>query len=96
MPPINTPTDLGAIIRDHRRRQNLDQVTLARNVGVSRQWIVEIEKGKPRAGIGLVLRTLQALGVTLTVADETATPRTPGRPAVDLDAIVDAARRPRS
>lgn len=96
MPRIATPTDLGAIIRDHRRRQNLDQITLAKNVGVSRQWIVEVEKGKPRAGIGLVLRTLQALGVTLTVADDAAPSRASGRPAVDLDAIVAAARRPRS
>jgi len=39
----------------------LDQKTLAAQVGVSRQWIVDVEKGKPRAPMSLVLRTVEAL-----------------------------------
>ncbi|MGH7298057.1 MAG: helix-turn-helix domain-containing protein, partial [Polyangiaceae bacterium] len=65
MIPVRTPTDLGALIRDRRRRLGLDQRALAERVGVSRQWIIEAEQGKPGAAVGLVLRTLQALGVTL-------------------------------
>jgi HTH-type transcriptional regulator/antitoxin HipB len=65
---IRTPRDLGALIRDRRRTLGLDQRTLADQVGVSRQWIIEVERGKPRAEVGLVLRTLEALGVRLATA----------------------------
>ena len=60
--PIRTPIDLGALIRERRRRNGWDQQTLADKIGVSRQWVIEIEKGKPRAEVGLVLRALDALG----------------------------------
>src|SRR6267378_4387029 len=62
---IRTPADLGALIRDHRTRLGLDQKSLAQKVGFSRQWIVEVEKGKPRAASGLLLRTVDALGLLL-------------------------------
>ena len=64
---IRTARDLGAVIRDHRRRLGLGQQTLADRIGVSRQWVVEVEKGKPRAEVGLILRALDALGVTLVL-----------------------------
>jgi HTH-type transcriptional regulator / antitoxin HipB len=66
---IQTALELGALIRDARRKKGLDQSSLAAHVGVSRQWVVAIEKGKPGAPIGLVLRTLGALGISLD-ADE--------------------------
>ena len=91
---IRTTTDLGLIIRDRRRKLGLDQRVLADRVGVSRQWIVEIEKGKPRAEVGLLLRTLETLGLDLTVdARDTSTPE-PTVPVVDIDidALIDKAR----
>jgi HTH-type transcriptional regulator/antitoxin HipB len=90
-----TAADIGAIIRERRRKLGLDQRALAQRVGVGREWIVDIEKGKPRAGIELVLRTLTALGLSLAVS-ERASPRT-GKvaSAVDLARIVDSARRAR-
>lgn len=96
---LRTPKDIGAAIRQRRRELRLDQATLARNVGVSRQWIIEVEAGKPRAELGLVLRTLDALGVRLvdeaTVRPERAEKRR-AQPAPDIDAIVSAARKPRA
>jgi len=62
---LRTPADFGALVRDRRSRLRLSQAALARRVGVGRQWIVELEKGKPRAPLGLVLRTLNALGMVL-------------------------------
>src|SRR5579872_3545931 len=67
---IRTPADLGALIRDRRIKLALDQRSLARKVGVSRQWIVEVEKGKARAEIGLLLRTIDALGIQLMTEED--------------------------
>ena len=92
---IRNAADVGAIIRERRRKLRLDQLALAKRVGVSRRWIVDIEKGKPRAGIELVLRTLTALGVSLTPSTRPPARRDGPVPAFDLDAIIDAARRPK-
>ena len=94
---LRTPAEFGAAIREKRRTLALDQAALAKRVGVSRQWIIDIEKGKPRAALQLVLRTLDALGIGLWT--EEALPRSmpgslPGA-AVDLGSVVDAHRRPR-
>ena len=63
---IRTPSDIGALIRDRRRARNLDQAELAKRVGVSRLWINQIEGGKSGASLGLVLRTLDVLGIELS------------------------------
>ena len=62
---IRTPADLGALIRDHRTRLGLDQKSLAQKVGVSRQWMVDAEKGTARAEIGLLLRTVGEFAMDL-------------------------------
>jgi HTH-type transcriptional regulator/antitoxin HipB len=66
---VRTPRDIGALIRQKRKDAGMDQATLARRVGVSRWWINEVEKGKPRAELGLVLQTLTTLGVSLDAVD---------------------------
>ncbi len=95
---IRTPTDLGAIIRDSRIKLGLDQKSLADRIGVGREWIVEVEKGKPRAQIGLVLRAINALGIALDARLEAAAPKKstarPEEAPVDIDSIVAAARKP--
>jgi len=92
---IRTPTDLGAIIRDRRTKLGLDQKSLAEKVGVSRQWIVEVEKGKPRAEIGLILRTIEALGIPLAAGDTEKTKGSSGPSPVDIDSIIASAREKR-
>lgn len=52
------------VVRDARLTQGLTQQDLAQVAGVSRQWIVALEKGAPRAEIGRVLEVLRALGLT--------------------------------
>ena len=63
---VRTPLDLGLIIRDRRRKLGLSQSALAEKAGVGRQWLVAVERGKVRAEIGLVLRTLAAIDLTLS------------------------------
>lgn len=71
----------------------MDQATLAERVGVSRWWINEIERGKPRAELGLVLQTLTVLGVALSVDELPGGNTTPGR---SLDDVLARARGKRS
>ena len=67
--PLRTPADIGALIRARRRELGYNQTMLAEMAGVSRLWINQLERGKPGAGLGLVLRTLGALGIELTGGD---------------------------
>jgi y4mF family transcriptional regulator len=95
MPTIRTAADVGLTIREQRKRLGLSQAALAERVGVSRQWIVDVEKGKARAELALVLRTLDVLGLGLYVAAPPVRPSVaPPSPfaAVDIDAIIDRAR----
>jgi len=85
-----TAKDLGAIIRDRRKQLKLDQATFANRIGVSRQWVIEVERGHPRAELGLVLRALDELGLKIDASAER-TNRPSG--AVDIDAIVAKAKR---
>ncbi|MGB5851062.1 MAG: helix-turn-helix domain-containing protein [Rhodanobacter sp.] len=92
---IRTPQDIGALLRESRKQAGLGQAELARRIGVSRQWVVEVERGKPRAEMGLVLRAFNTLGNPLQTG---VSPPHHGRVAeatdIDIDAIIDAARKP--
>ena len=93
---IRTPLDLGLAIRDRRRKLKLSQTELARKVGVGRQWVVAMERGKPRAELSLVLRTLSALNLPLTIdPGDRLFPSSDDISPLDIDAIVKAARSDR-
>jgi HTH-type transcriptional regulator/antitoxin HipB len=62
---IRNPTDLGAFIRERRTKLGLDQAELAEKAGTSRKWLIEVERGKPRAAIGLIFRTLRSLEISV-------------------------------
>ena len=95
---IRTSSDLGALIRERRIKLGLDQISLAKKAGTSRKWLIEVERGKPRAEIGLILRTLRALGVAFAVSD-TADDGPPARKtkteAVDIDRVIASLKRRR-
>jgi len=92
---IITPRDLGAAIRERRKRLGLDQAELASRVGVSRQWLIQVENGKAGATIGLLLRLMNALDMNLSLdthgrGDK---PSAPGPSLPDPSAILDRARK---
>jgi HTH-type transcriptional regulator/antitoxin HipB len=64
---IRTPIDPAALIRERRKSLRLNQKTVAEKVGVSRQWIVDVEHSKPRLEVGLVRRTADERSIFLTV-----------------------------
>ncbi len=90
---IRTPLDLGLAIHDRRRKFKLSQTELTRKAGVGRQWVVAIEHGKSRAELGLVLRTLSALDLPLTIdPGDRRLPSSDGMNPVDFDAVVNATK----
>jgi len=55
----------------------MSQADLAARAGVSRKWIYEFEAGKPKAGLGLILRVMDTLGIQLVFC-QTTRPCSPG------------------
>jgi HTH-type transcriptional regulator/antitoxin HipB len=66
---IRTVGDIAQLVRERRMELGLSQLELARKAGVSRQWIVDLEHGKPTAEVSLVLQTLAATGLHLDAHD---------------------------
>ncbi len=64
---LTNSADLGRTIRDRRLELGYTQQQLAERVGVARQWIVKVEKGKARAEIEPLLHTLFQLDLELRV-----------------------------
>lgn len=80
MHQLITTEDFAVLMRSRRRELKLSQAQLAEQIGVSRQWVIDIEKGKPRAELALVLSVLEALGIQLQ------TKMSPVKAAVQIDA----------
>jgi HTH-type transcriptional regulator/antitoxin HipB len=102
---VRTSRELGAAIRKARSDRSWSQVDLAERAGVTRAWVITAEQGKASVELGLVLRALAALGLTMDLvaepadaavratASEPVAPRGGPRAAlVDLDEIIAAAR----
>jgi len=90
---IRTPQDIGTVLRDRRKQLGLDQATLAQQIGVNRKWIIGAERGRARLELGLVLRVLNALGLSLDIEAIGTKKKTSGKAVVDIDAIVAMARK---
>ena len=90
MPNIQTPYDIGQTIKSRRKQLGWDQAQLADKIGVSRQWIINIEQGKPRAEIGLILRALHALELPVFIGKINA--QTPLENMPDIDKIIEEAK----
>jgi len=90
---IRTPADLGAVIRDRRKQLGLDQSTFAKRIGVSRQWVIGVERGHARAAMGLVLRAIDDLGIRLDASIEQISRRGSTVSVVDINAIVAKAKK---
>ena len=64
---IHSPEDLGLVIRAVRKSTKVRQDDLAGAARVSRQFTVNVEKGKPTVQLGRVLLLLSELGIALNV-----------------------------
>ncbi len=79
---VRSALHLGAVARQRRLDLDWSQARLAEAAGVSRQWVVAFEAGKPTAELGAVLRAVRALGLAFDLTDAPLDP-------VDLGEILD-------
>lgn len=66
---LRTPREIGLRIRDRRLDLGWSQAELAERIGMTRQWVIGLEKGSTGAALGTVLRTLAELGLVLDVSE---------------------------
>jgi len=93
---VRSSSDLGAVIRDKRKQLKLNQAALAKKIAVSRQWVIDVEKGHARAELGLVLRAIDALDIELDArADKSSHVSPRGVGPADLAAIIARAKKAR-
>jgi HTH-type transcriptional regulator/antitoxin HipB len=92
---IRTATDLGAFIRERRTKLGMDQSALAKKTGTSRKWLVEVEQGKPGAEIGLILRTLKSLEISIDVEADSPTEAPPQNKAKvpDINSVLNSLKK---
>ncbi len=64
---FQSPREFAALIRSRRKLRALSQTQLAALAGVSRDWIIGLEKGRSTVEFGLVLRTAKALGLSFSL-----------------------------
>jgi HTH-type transcriptional regulator/antitoxin HipB len=86
--------ELGDVVRAARVRAGLTQQGLADRAGVSRQWVVQLERGMVNPSWDVVSRLAQVLDLDVVVRDScagtgdaTAAVAEPGA-VVDLDALL--------
>jgi HTH-type transcriptional regulator/antitoxin HipB len=65
---VSDPSALGRAVRETRRALGLTQPKLALSAGVGVRFLVDVEKGKPTAQIGKIMRVLVALGIELQLS----------------------------
>jgi HTH-type transcriptional regulator/antitoxin HipB len=67
---LRNPEQLGRAIRLKRKERSLSQSALAARLGVGRKWVIGIESGNPKAELGLILKTLDALGLRASLSEK--------------------------
>ena len=64
---IKSTKELGAIIKETRKRQTLTQVELAQLSNLGTRFISDLENGKPTCEIEKVLKVTANLGIKIEV-----------------------------
>ena len=84
---ISHSRDLGLRLREARRARNWTQQQVADAIGVSRYWVIAMEKGSDAADLGKILKLVRLLGLTLDVRSGASD--TLGAPAAENEAVPD-------
>ena len=97
--PIRNPEQLGRAIRLKRKEKSLSQSALAGRLGVGRKWVIGVESGSPKAELGLILKTLDVLGLRAFLSEVSKPPPTKDRRQSEpsrLDEVFQRLQQPES
>ena len=64
---IYSVNDLSSLVKSRRKAMGYTQAVLAKKIGVKPLWLSQFENGKATVQLGLVLRTLKALDIPLSI-----------------------------
>lgn len=70
MRKISDIEEIGQLLRLKREEQGLNQKEFAEAAGVGNRIVSEVERGKPTAQIGKVIKLLKYAGLSIYVGDE--------------------------
>ncbi len=88
---ISSIAEFGLLVRDVRQSLGLSQAQLAEQItGVSRQWVNNLESGKAKPDLDVVLRVLRAIGLDLEITRPGTSASTP---ANEIDEVLRRVRR---
>jgi HTH-type transcriptional regulator/antitoxin HipB len=90
---IRNPEQLGRAIRLKRKERSLSQSALAARLGVGRKWVIGIESGSPKAELGLILKTLDLLGLRTSLSEKSQPLLTKDHPQADSSRLDEVFRR---
>jgi len=69
---IYSINDLASLVKSRRKGMGLTQAALAKKIGVKPLWVSQFENGKATVQLGLVLRTLKVMDLSITIGLPTA------------------------
>lgn len=64
---VRSSEDLGRAIGELRRAHELTQEQTATQAGISRDWLAQLERGRPSRSFSVMLRLIRRLGGELVV-----------------------------
>jgi len=73
--PVQTPAQLGALLRGHRRERGLSQAQLAHQLGLHQSTLSNAELHPERLGVDGLFRILSGLGLELVLRGRESVPR---------------------
>jgi len=77
---IQNPEQLGAVVRERRKKLKVTQKELAMTCGTGLRFVVDLERGKTTCQTGKVLQVLQALGMKIQITTPDADTGRGGQP----------------
>jgi len=66
---ITSIKDIGKLVKENRKKQNLTQVQLAQLSNVGTRFLSDLENGKPTCEVEKTLKVLSNLGIKLVVQE---------------------------
>lgn len=91
---LRSAEQLGMTVRLKRKEKGLSQTALAELLGVERKWVLRLEAGNSKAELGLVIKTLDALGIHASLSEQGRSAKGRAASSSRLDEVFRRVQRP--